>query len=116
MAAWPASLPQVALADGFSESAAPNTIRTEMDVGSAKVRRRYTAEIKTYGIALLLTTAQVTTLETFYVATLESGTLTFDWKNQRTKAAATYRFLSRPAYEEIGAGYWRTQLALEAIP
>jgi hypothetical protein len=115
MALWPASLPQRVLLSDFVESADANTIRSEVDYGPAKVRRRYTAEVKVYQIGLVLTTAQVATLDTFYDVTL-NAVGTFDWVNQRTLTAAVYRFRSRPEYRPLGGGYWRTSFALEVLP
>lgn len=114
MAAWPSSLPQTPLADGFTESRLSTVIRTETDVGPAKVRRRYTAEIRIVSMGLLLTSAQVATLETFYDSTLSGGVDPFDWVNHRTGAAASYRFRAPPAYTEAGApDYWQTVIDLE---
>ncbi|QLH37711.1 MAG: hypothetical protein HWD60_00095 [Defluviicoccus sp.] len=42
-AVWPSSLPQKPLVDGFSETAPNLVVRSPMDVGPAKVRRRATA-------------------------------------------------------------------------
>lgn len=115
MATWPSTLPQRPLAEGFTESVVPSVVRTDMDVGPAKMRRRYTSEVRVYSMGLLLTTAQVATLDTFYYTTL--GCVDeFDWTDQRTGAAISYRFRSPPAYSEAGPGYWRTSLDLEALP
>lgn len=115
MATWPTSLPQSVLLSDFVESADANTIRTEVDYGPSKVRRRYTAEVKVYQIGLVLTAAQVATLETFYDVTL-GAVDSFDWIHHRTLAAAVYRFRSRPEYRPLGGGYWRTAFALEVLP
>ena len=115
MAIWPSGLPQRPLAEGFTESAVPSVVRTDMDVGPAKMRRRYTAEVRVYSMGLLLTTAQVATLETFYVTTL-GCVEPFDWIDHRTNAAASYRFRSPPSYSEAGPGYWRATLDLEVLP
>lgn len=115
MATWPTGLPQRPLADGFAESPQSNVVRSDMDVGPAKMRRRYTAEVRVYSMGLLLTTAQVVTLETFYYTTL--GCVDpFDWIDHRTNAAASYRFRSPPSYSVAGPGYWRTTLDLEVLP
>ncbi len=115
MAIWPSGLPQRPLAEGFTESAVPSVVRTDMDVGPAKMRRRYTAEVRVYSMGLLLTTAQVATLETFYYTTL--GCVDeFDWVDHRTGSTVSYRFRSPPQYGEAGPGYWRTVLDLEVLP
>jgi len=116
MATWPTSLPQVAIGDEFEEAAYPNVIRSEVDVGPAKVRQRYTAEIKRYAVPLILTTAQVATLETFFTSTIGYGTEAFDWIDQRTKATVSLLMVNRPSYREIGGGTWRTVLELELRP
>lgn len=116
MATWPTGLPQRPLADGFTESPQSNVVRSDMDVGPAKMRRRYTATVRTYSMELLLSTSQVATLETFYRTTLAEVD-PFDWTDHRTGSAASYRFRSPPAYTEAGApDYWRTTLDLEVLP
>lgn len=115
MAAWPSSLPQRPLLEGAAEQGQGTVVRTDMDVGPAKLRRRYTAEVTRFDVSLILTTAQVATLETFYDTTLQ-GVDPFDWTHPRTLAAASLRFITRPGYQPIGAGYWRTAFALEVLP
>lgn len=116
MAAWPASLPEQPLADGYTESALPNVVRSEMEIGPAKLRRRYTAEIKVYAVQFMLTTAQVATLETFYDSTLNGGVDPFDWVDHRTGATVSYRFRSRPMYYTAAPGHWRCSSELETVP
>lgn len=116
MANWPATLPQQVLLDGHSEGVPDTAIRTQMDAGPAKLRQRTTTAVRPIAAALLLTSAQVTTLDTFYVSTLSGGTLDFDWEHPRTKAAATFRFTAPPTYVPLGNGIWRTALALELMP
>ena len=50
MAVWPAGLPQVALAEGYEERADSVLVRSSVDVGPAKVRPRYTSEVKRYTV------------------------------------------------------------------
>lgn len=115
MTAWLSTLPQDAIMSGYEEKPVENTIRSAMSYGPDKVRRRVTAEIFQCAIPLILTTAQTQLLDTFYYTTLEVVG-TFTWKNHRTQAAATYRFLSAPVYKPIGNGKWQTVLALELLP
>ncbi len=49
---WPPSLPQRPLAQGFSEQAPDTLIRTQMEAGPPKVRRRFTAGIRTMDLQL----------------------------------------------------------------
>ena len=116
MANWPASLPQQVLLDGYGESAPDGALRTQMDAGPAKLRRRTTAVVRTVSGAVVLDASQVATLDSFYLNSLSGGTLAFDWTHPRTLAAASFRFTAPPAYVPIGGGHWRASLALEILP
>lgn len=116
MASWPSTLPQRPLSEGFTEQPMSNVVRSDMEVGPAKIRQRYTATIRQYGLRLMLTKAQIATLETFVDSTLGGGVLPFDWVDHRTGSAATYRFVQRPAYQPMGAEYWAAEIALEILP
>jgi hypothetical protein len=87
-----------------------------MDVGPAKLRPRYTSEVVAFDMTLVLTTAQVTTLENFYTAALAFGSLSFTWIHPRTLAAATIRFVSRPTYSKLSGGYHETRFNVEIMP
>ena len=113
---WPVSLPQVPLRQGFGESAQSPVIRTQMDVGPAKLRARYTAEVTLYNFRFLLTDAQVVTLETFYKTTLTFGSLRFHWTDHRLSTTIKYRFMTRPAYTQLRPDLWQTSFQLEQIP
>ena len=112
MATWPLSLPQRVLLSDFVESADANVIRFETEYGPAKLRRRATRETGVYQIGMVMTTAQVATLETFYLDTLGQVDV-FDWVNHRTLVAADYRFRSRPEKRPVGGGFWRVTFTLE---
>lgn len=115
MTAWPASLPQDALMDGYLEEPLDTAIRSGMSYGPDKVRRRTTAVIRRVVIPLRMSTAQVSALETFYYTTIQV-TGVVDWINHRTRAAAEYRFLRPPQYQPYGAGFWAVQLEMEILP
>ena len=112
MAAWPSGLPQLSLLEGAFEAGQGVTVRSEVDVGPAKVRRRYTDEVVRFSVPLILTAAQVDILETFYSTTLDAID-PFDWTHPRTRVAVSFAFVSRPSYSPIGAGFYQTSLELE---
>ena len=70
-------------------------IETEMDAGPPKARRRYTAGIRMVRGTIRVTKAQRATLDTFWVTTLEGGTLAFEWIHPITLATANFRFVRR---------------------
>lgn len=116
MASWPTSLPQIALGDDFQEVAEPAVVRSTVDVGPAKLRARYTAEVVRFQFSMIMTRTQVAALDAFYTATVNFGADAFDWIHQRTGAAASLRFTARPSYSHVGGVYWRASLAFEVMP
>lgn len=118
MADFPASLPAPEVGSA-SFDPWPNVIRTQMDAGAPKVRRRFTAVGANVKYVLTgLTREQVETLEAF-VANTVKDVLPFNWKDWRLPGApaAVYRFRSRPKYSDLGRGdLWRAELDLEMLP
>jgi hypothetical protein len=114
---WPLSLPQRPLAQGYNEQAPNTVIRTQMEAGPPKVRRRFTAGIRILGLQLQLTAEQVETLDGFHDATLQGGALAFDWVHPRTGLAMTCRFAEPPSYVPIARGrLWTATIKLEILP
>lgn len=116
MATWPATLPQAPLADGYQEAPHDATIRTAMDVGPAKLRRRSTVEGADLRMLFVLSSSQVSDLDTFYSSTLSGGVDAFDWTDPRLGTSESYRFAARPAPQFLGGDWWRVELQLERLP
>ena len=77
--AWDASLPQRLLVKSYSESPADVLLRTSMDFGPAKVRRRGTAGPRPVSGSIIVTAAELATFKTFFNTTLLGGSLRFRW-------------------------------------
>lgn len=114
MSTWPASLPQYILQDGFSESFAKNTVRTAMDVGPPKMRKRSTNAPRPVSVQQYMTDTQLNVFDTFYASTLGWGAERFDWVHPRTQAVKEFRFTIEPVYTPEGAGYM-VQMKLEIM-
>lgn len=114
--AWPGTLPQAPDWSGYQETSPNVAIRTQMDAGPPKLRRRFTAGIRPFSMQFLLTQAQVATLDTFYQTTLTGGTEAFDWTHPRTGAAASFRFVSPPQYSALGPNVYRATCQMEVLP
>ncbi len=120
IARWPDSLPQAPLADGYQEQAPDLTLRTSMDTGPAKVRRRGAARPWGMQVSLYLTTEQAETLRAFVYDTLSGGALRFMWVHPRTKGAIECRLRgtgeSLYTLTPLGVSHWVASLSLEVLP
>lgn len=118
MPSWPTTLPDYLMKDALSETLPANTIRSSMEVGPAKVRRRATSAVRLISGKIKLTAAQAADLDTFYSATTQCGSIQFDWKHPRTRAAVNMRFVGPPVIVPYGAegNRWAASLQLEVLP
>jgi len=115
MPAWPASLPPAPLL-GLTEQPPDTTLRTKMEHGPAKHRPRFTAGVRDFSWPVKLTDTQKQTLDDFLMNDLVRGALSFTHVDPTTKAAVSYRFTKRPAYELIESDRWLVTLPLEILP
>ena len=112
---WPLGLPQSALIEGFAEQLPNVVVRTSMDMGPVKVRRRYTAAPASFRLMLSLTKDQLALFRTFFNDTLEGGALTFDWVHPVTQSAIELRFQAPPTIQAVSPDVFNVALALEEI-
>lgn len=104
----------------------PDTrVRTPMEAGAAKLRRRFTAAPEPTDVELILTGNQAAILREFVNDTLEAGTLPFEWFDFRPGVApgveAEYRFVTIPkvrprAPRQDGEELWVATFQLELMP
>ena len=117
--AWSSQqLPQVPQ-KGFTESIGLNVLRSPMDAGPAKMRRR-AAGVNTMDLSFIMTTAQTVTLENFINNTL-FGTKRFSFPHPRTNTSVEVRIVPSGDGEffklqYLAPGYWSTALKFEILP
>lgn len=116
MPAWPSGLQERMDQENFSIEKGETVIRTEMDVGPVKVRRRSTRPIDKVNCSILLTAGQYSVFETFFNTTVNGGTTPFDWVHPITEAAAVFRFSRPPQYSNVGPTVFRAVFQLEIMP
>lgn len=119
---WPSDLPQTPYSDenGQSPMYAPtdNTIRTSVDVGPPKLRRRYTAVVEPCTLNFQMNEAEIAILKTFVQDTLQD-VLPFTWIDFRTGGAATYRFdkgWASVSHQWDSGDVWDVTITLELLP
>jgi hypothetical protein len=117
MATWPVTLPQLPLMDGYSESSPDGAIRTSMEVGPGKSRKRISAVVRPTTWPLYLeTSTQVDALMEFHDDTLAMGALPFDHPHPRKGGSnVSFRFTGGFVVVPRGVGY-HTELPLEIMP
>ena len=91
-AAWPATLPQCPILNGFQEQPQPNVVQFKPDVGTPKQRRRSTAKGWLTSMTFRMTNAQVLTFYTFYETTLKDGSLPFTLPHPISKVSYEWMF------------------------
>jgi len=118
---WPAGLPQAPLVRSLSETFPALALRTEMETGPAKMRRRATAVPRSFDIELSLTRNQVALFDQFYTDSIKLGSIPFEWKHPRTGAVCDMRITSTPnarpkAPRQSGTEYWSLSFGIEILP
>lgn len=112
---WPATIDQNILQDGFRQQAKDIVIRTTMEAGLDKLRRRYTTAIINITPQMILDYTQQATLEDFYNITLQGGVLTFNFDDPVSGTTKEYRFLSPPIYTPYGGLYFIVTMEWECV-
>jgi hypothetical protein len=118
-ATWPGTLP----IDHFlrlRDKMQSNRVRTAMDGGPAKQRRRFTSNVRFVQEAITLTNTQRVTFDTFYGTTLGDGVDEFNWIDPQGTGSVEFRFTADPQFTSVGlrsdGPVWRTTLPLEILP
>ncbi len=118
---WPTSLPQKPLVDGYSRDVPNNLIRSSMDTGSDKVRKRGAGKPQVIKATYAMTAAQRNTLEDFICKSIAYGAICFNLPHPETgklvrarlKAASDGVCTFSP-YKDTR--WWQTTLTFEIWP
>lgn len=118
MATWPATLPQCFERGNVERQYADNRLRSPVDVGPAKVRRRSSLNVGVLAGTMIMTQAQKDTLDTFVDSTSGSGVLSFDFPDPESAGATIeVRFGQRlPVAQRFPPTSWRVSFELEVLP
>ena len=112
--AWPDLLPTDFLADGLIVQPQSNVIRTSMDAGPKKTRRRYTARTMIFSGKQRFDEAELAVFEQFYHTVLADGVKRFYFKDPISNRLDEFRFTEIYTASEIG-GLWEVTLPLERL-
>lgn len=115
---WPTALPQVPQ-KGYSETGGVLVVKTPQDKGPAKMRK-LGSKPQMLNVSFLMTTAQLTTLETF-VKTTTGGVSRFGFTHPRTGVIVEVRIVPQGEGDYytltyVAPGYYTVQLQFEVLP
>jgi hypothetical protein len=111
---WPEYLPSALLEEGFGKQPQSNVIRTAMDAGPKKARRRYTAATIKYLGKQKFDTAELMVFEQFYHSVLADGVLRFNFADPVTGETAEFRFTDDYSVADAD-GLFEVQMSLERL-
>lgn len=118
-AAWPSELPTgpEVLLDGHSEVWSGHLIRTDMETGPAKLRRRTTAVTRNITCRMALDLNQVAELRRFHATTLDYGVKPFQFDLPREGGDILCRFVGDITITPMGSGeLWTASFTVEKLP
>lgn len=113
---WPVSLPQYINVSGFGESIGETVIRTEVDVGPVKKRRRFTRSVDRLSCSIDITKDQRADFLVFYKTTTDAGVLRFEMNHPITGVLTEFTFAGPPNFRAIGGLYFQAIFELEEMP
>jgi hypothetical protein len=114
MATWPTTLPSPT--SGFSIAPVDQTIRTDMEVGSARVRRRTSARNDMMTTTWLMTNDQVAIFRTWFTTTINGGVTWFTVSlpvGSTVYSSVNARFKGPYTIDHVGGIYWKINGTLE---
>ena len=109
METWPSTF--LIARDGYDETPPDRVLRSKMDVGPDKTRRRSSNAVRPLKLSLTLTDALLVTFDAFYLA---NDAIAFTFPDPRTATNVQARFVSPPkyAYDET---LWKVAVELEIL-
>jgi hypothetical protein len=113
---WPVSLQQKVNADSFTYAMGSTTVRSENDVGPAKVRSRFTDAVDVYQVSIYIDYDDIDTLQTFYKTLLNNGVDQFLFDDPISGVSSAFRFISPPEIRAIGGREFEVSMNWERMP
>lgn len=116
MPTWPATLPQRPLVAGYGESRQSQVLRSSMDAGPPKVRRRFSAAAQNFNVQWRMDSTQLDTFTTFFDTDIQGGSLRFDIPHPRSGTTVSARFQDVYSISALGGTNWNVSATLEVLP
>jgi hypothetical protein len=111
---YPELLPSGLLAEGFSKAPQSLVLRTAMDAGPKKARRRYTARTVKYTGKQIFDEAELMVFKQFYHNVIADGVLRFKFADPVSLETAEFRF-TQDYTVVANEGLYEVQMSLERL-
>lgn len=115
MPVWPTSLEQYVDADSFNYKYGETVLRSDVDIGPKKLRRRFTRPINTASVSFILHEGDFATFDTFYNTTTNAGVTPFDLAHPITGVVKQWRFTETPSVRPLGGNEFTVAFELEEM-
>lgn len=114
--AWPVSLQQLVNTDSFSLKVGETALRSDMDTGPQKIRRRFTKSVDIYSVSINVTSDEWETLYEFFDVDLNGGVNAFEFNDPITQEPREFRFLAAPEIRPLGGVVFQVSMQWERLP
>lgn len=113
---WPGSLQQLLSEANFGLKIGDTVLRSDMEVGPQKLRRRFTKGVNTFSASIYLDISQYNIFFTFFNTTLNGGVLSFTFNHPITQVPTDFRFKGTPSISSLGGGQFTASFEWEELP
>ena len=111
---WPAELPTCA--ETYTEKAEPVTVRTNVEEGVAKVRKRFTQRVVRGQVGMTMNIDQYKILDDFFYIELNGGVNRFTFSHPWTNLPCDWRMVDSPSFQNLGALAVQVSMVWEIMP
>ena len=116
MAVWPATLQQKLNTESFSEKFGETLLRSDMDIGPAKVRRRFTKGVDEISCSINLDFDEYDDFSVFFKTTVNGGATPFTFIHPISGLTVSVRFKEPPTISPLGGRKFRVSMLWEVLP
>ena len=114
--AWPSTIQQAFNQGDFALTDEDNVIRSTVDIGKPKRRRRYTASRETFNGSFIVDATGYAVFKAFFDTTLAAGSLPFTHDHPITGTSADFEFLGPYSLSVKGGYYYQVTISFREVP
>lgn len=116
MATWPAGLQQLLNVDSFQYNFGNTALRSENDVGPAKVRRRATKAVDNLTCSIICSYEDFQDIYDFWDVDLNGGVEQFEFAHPFTGDTENFRMVTAPSMVPLGGTQFLVSMNWEKMP